>query len=207
MRWPRLAALAVHLIVGTLIACEGPAVRIEPVAPGPDCAALIKVGTRALGCDPLLEPLMAELRASPDELRCRGAARLLLTPPALARGRVVSVYERPPAPDPAPLTAEEHAALADLLLPGTRTLTPDLAPGPGVPNTRATLDEVALDSDPRGRLSLTRAPGEHLLTVRHTDRETRTCVTLRACESLDLTAYGASLAPHPALRPGPCKLP
>ncbi len=203
---PALAALAV-LSFGTLIACEGPARPVEAVAPGPDCAALIEVGTRALGCDPQLGSLMTELAASPDELRCRGAARLLLDPPALARGRVVSVYERPPAPDPAPLTADEHAALAELVLPGTLTLVPDLAPGPGVPNTTATLDGVALGSDTRGRLSSTWAPGEHQLMVRHADRETRACVTLRACEPLTLTAHGGSLAPHPALRPGPCEGP
>lgn len=201
--WPRLAAP----FMGVMIACERPAGPAEAVVPGPDCAALIEVGTRALGCDPQLGPLMSELRASPDELRCRGAARLLLDPPALARGRVVSVYERPPAPDPAPLTAEEHKALGELVLPGTLMLVPDLAPGPGVPNTTATLDGVALGSDVRGRLSSTGQPGEHLLIVRHADRETQACVTLRACESLTLTAHGGSLAPHPALRPGPCRSP
>ncbi|MBA3545378.1 MAG: hypothetical protein H0T76_02740 [Nannocystis sp.] len=198
-------ALAVLPFTGTLIACEGQVVPVEAVAPGPDCAALIAVGTRALGCDPRLGPLMTELRASPDELRCRGAARLLLEPPALARGRVVSVYERPPAPDPSPLTADEHAALAELVLPGTLILVPDLAPGPGVPNTTATLDGAALGSDVRGQLSSTGQPGEHLLMVRHADRETLACVTLPACESLTLTAHGGSLAPHPALRPGPCE--
>lgn len=197
----RLAALAM-----TVVACTASTPDPAPAGPGPDCAALLALGERANACDPRLAPLMAEVRSAPDELRCRGAARLLLgPPPPLARGRVVSVHERPPAPDPAPLTTTERAALAELPLPGTLTLTPDLAPGPGVPNTSATLDEVALARDAGGRLSGTSAPGEHLLRVRHADRETLACVTLRACEAVAVTAHGASLAPHPALRSGPCE--
>jgi len=187
-----------------VLACEAPAPVLEPVAPGPDCAALLSVAGRAVGCDPQLEPLMAALRASPDEPRCRAVARTLLDPPPLARGRVVSVYERPPAPDTAPLTADEQSALAELVLPGTLLLSPDLARRPGMPNTTATLDGVALASDAEGRLFSAGAPGEHDVTVRHADRETRACVTLQACEAVTLTAHGASLAPHPALRPGPC---
>ena len=187
-----------------LLACEAPAPDLVPVAPGPDCVGLIAVAERAVGCDPRLQPLVAALRASPDEPRCRGVARGLLNQPTPARGRVVSVYERPPAPDLAPLSAAEHAGLAGLVLPGTLTLIPDLALRPGVPNTTATLDGFALDSDADGRLTGMRAPGEHLLVVRHADRESVGCVTLRACESLTVTTHGASLAPHPALRPGPC---
>lgn len=196
----RLAALATL----TALACEAhtPAV---PAAPGPDCEALLAVGDRARGCDPRLAALLAELRQDPDEPRCRGAARLLLERPSPARGRVVSVYERAPAPDTAPLGADEHAALLALPLPGTLTLIPDLAPGPGVPNTTATLDGLALVRDAGGRLSGTWAPGRHLLQVRHADRETRACLTLQACEEVAVTAHGASLAAHPAVRPGPCE--
>ena len=200
-RCPGPAALTALL---ALLACEAPAPSVEPVAPGPDCVALLAVAERALGCDPRLQPLVAALRASPDEPRCRGVARGLLNPPTLARGRVVSVYERPPAPDPAPLSAAEHAGLAGVVLPGTLSLAPDLALRPGVPSTTATLDGVTLDSDAGGRLTGARAPGEHVLVVRHADRETVGCVTLRACESLTVTAHGATLAPHPALRSGPC---
>jgi hypothetical protein len=195
----------VALAALTALACEARApVTAEP---GPDCAALLAVAERAQGCDPRLGLLMTELRSAPDELRCRGAARGLLAPPPLARGRVVSVYEQPPAPDPTPLTAAEHAALAELPLPGTLTLIPDLAPGPGVPGTSATLGEVELAREAGGRLSGTWAPGQHLLRVRHADRETTACVTLRACEAVTVTAHGASLAPHPAVRPGPCERP
>lgn len=197
---PGLAALATLTALG----CEAPTPAV-PATPGPDCAALLAVGDRASGCDPRLEPLLAELRRDPEELRCRGAARQLLELPAPARGRVVSVYEPAPAPDLAPLSPAERAALLALPLPGTLTLTPDLAPGPGVPNTTATVDGLALLRDAGGRLSGTWAPGRHLLQVRHADRETRACLTLRACEEVAVTAHGASLAAHPAVRPGPCE--
>jgi hypothetical protein len=186
------------------LACEA-RVSEEPAELGPDCSALLAAGERALGCDARLASVMAELRTSPDELRCSGAARLLLGPPPLARGRVVSVYERPPAPDPTPLTAAEHTALRDLTLPGTLTLIPDLAPGPGVPGTSATLGELALGREPDGRLSTMSSPGEHILQVRHADREATACVTLQACETVTVTVHGGSLAPHPAVRPGPCE--
>lgn len=194
-RWLCLLALA---------ACQAPPVAAEAPTPGPDCAALIAAGERARGCDPAIDALLAELRVQPHEARCRGAARLLLTPLAPTRGRVVSVYERPPAPGDAPLTAEERAELASLTLPGTLVLAPDLAPRPGVPATTATLGAAPLAVEADGRMRGVRAPGEHDLEVRHANGQTRACVTLRACEAVELTAHGASLAPHPALRPGPC---
>lgn len=196
---PGLAALA------TLLACQAQAPDL-PSPPGPDCAALLALGERARGCDPRIEPLLAELRHSPDEPRCRGAARLLLQAPTPARGQVVSVYERAPAPDTAaPLTADEQAALLASPLPGRLTLTPDLSPGPGVPNTTATVDGLALSRDGAGRLVATGAPGRHLLRVRHADRESQVCLTLRACEEVAVIAHGAALAAHPAVRPGPCE--
>jgi len=197
----RLALLAAL----SLAACapEAPP-RASAAPPGPECAALLAAGERAAGCDARLVPLVAELRASPDEPRCRAAARLLLDPPARARGRVVSVYERAPAPDPTPLSAAELAALAALPLPGTLVVTPELAPGPGVPVTTATLGEVALASEAGGRLRGARAPGEHQLTLRHAGQEALACVTLEACAEVRLTARGAELGTHAALRPGPC---
>lgn len=196
-----LAALATL----TMLACEAPAGPDTPPAPGPDCAALLAAGDRARGCDPRLGPVLGELSARPDESRCRGAARLLLGPPPPLRGRVVSVYERAPARDTAPLTAEERAALLALPLPGTLTLTPDLAPGPGVPITSATVDDAPLLRQGGGRLFGTWAPGRHQLRLRHADRESAACVTLRACEEVAVTAHGASLAAHPAVRPGLCE--
>jgi len=187
-----------------LVACQASPLADSAPTPGPECAALIAAGERARGCDPAIDALVAELQARPQELRCRGAARQLLAPPTPARGRVVSVYERPPAPGDAPLDADERAALLRLPLPGTLVLAPDLAPGPGVPATTATLDGAPLTVDADGRLRGALAPGEHALTVRHANGETHGCVTLRACEAVVLTAHGASLAPHPALRSGPC---
>ena len=188
-----------------LAACgvEAPApVREQP---GPDCTALIDAGERARACDPAIDALLAELRARPDESRCRMAARQLLAPPAPGRGRIVSVYEQPSTIATTPLTADEHAELATLPLPGSLVISPDMAPRPGVPATTAMLADVPLELDSDGRLRGKTAPGEHTLVVRHANAEVRACVRLRACESVALTAHGASLAPHASLRTGPCE--
>ena len=171
--------------------------------PGADCAALIAAGERARGCDPAIAGLVDELRAQPDERRCRAAARELLAPQA-ATGRIVSVYEVTTPVDAGPLTAAEQAGLAGLVLPGTLRVTPTRAPGPGVPVTTGELGGVALGRDDAGRLAGTRAPGEHTLVLRHAHADARACVTLRACETVALTANGAELAPHPSLRVGSC---
>ena len=42
------------------------------------------------------------------------------------------------------------------------------------------------------------------LVLRHAHADARACVTLRACETVALTANGAELAPHPSLRVGSC---
>ncbi len=195
-----MRSLAVPLCL-VLAACGVAEDERVAAAPGPDCSALIAAGERARACDPAIDALLLELRARPDERRCRAAARLLLAPPTPGRGRVVSVYERPPAPDEAPLGDDERASLTGLPLPGSLVIAPDLAPRPGVPATSATLAGVPLEVDADGRLRGRAAPGEHELTVRHANAEVRTCVTLTACAAVTLTAHGASLAPHPAVRP------
>jgi hypothetical protein len=195
---PRIL-LALALLV---TACAEPPASPPPLPP--DCAALVEAGHRASACDPAIHALIVEIVEAPDERRCRSAARVLLEPPAPGHGRVVSVHERPRVRDDAPLTAAEHAALAALPLPGTLVVVPDLAPGPGVPPTSARLGGAPLASDADGRLRSTTAPGAHGLEVRHANAETHSCVTLTACETVTITAHGATLAPNPAVRPGPC---
>jgi len=171
--------------------------------PGADCGALIAAGEQARACDPAIAGLVDELRSQPDERRCRAAARELLAPQA-PPGRIVSVYEATTPVDAGPLTAAERAGLARLVLPGTLRVTPARAPGPGVPVTTAELGGAPLASDGAGELHGMHAPGEHTLVLRHAHAEARACVTLRACETVALTANGAELAPHPSLRMGSC---
>lgn len=171
--------------------------------PGADCGALIAAGEQARACDPAIAGLVDELRSQPDERRCRAAARELLAPQA-PPGRIVSVYEATTPVDAGPLTAAERAGLARLVLPGTLRVTPARAPGPGVPVTTAELGGAPLASDGAGQLHGMHAPGEHTLVLRHAHAEARACVTLRACETVALTANGAELAPHPSLRMGSC---
>lgn len=195
---PRIA-LALALI---FLACAEPSAAPPPLPP--DCAALALAGHRASACDPAIHALIVELVEAPDERRCRSAARVLLEPPAPGHGRVVSVHERPRVHDDAPLTDGERAALAALPLPGTLVVVPDLAPGPGVPPTAVSLGGAPLVADADGRLRSRTAPGAHGLEVRHANAETRSCVTLTACETVTITAHGATLAPNPAVRPGAC---
>ncbi len=169
--------------------------------PGADCGALIAAGEQARACDPAIAGLVDELRSQPDERRCRAAARELLAPQA-PPGRIVSVYEATTPVDAGPLTAAERAGLARLVLPGTLRVTPARASGPGVPVTTAELGGAPLASDGAGELHGMHAPGEHTLVLRHAHAEARACVTLRACETVALTANGAELAPHPSLRMG-----
>lgn len=187
-----------------LATCSEPAPPPSPPPLPPDCGALVAAGHRASACDPAIHALLVEIVEAPDERRCRAAARLLLDPSPPVRGRVVSVHERPPDRGQTPLTAAELNALAETPLPGTLVIVPDLAPGPGVPPTSATLDGTPLTAGADGRLRSPTAPGAHTLEVRHANAETRTCVTLTACETVTLTAHGATLAPNPAVRPGPC---
>jgi len=187
------------LLVAT---CSEPAPSSPPLPL--DCGALVAAGHRASACDPAIHALLVEIVEAPDERRCRAAARQLLGPPAPAHGRVRSVHERPPDLGQTPLTAAEQAALAELPLPGTLEIVPDLAPGPGVPPTSASLDGTPLIAGADGRLRSPTAPGAHTLEVRHANAESRTCVTLTACETVTLTAHGATLAPNPAVRAGPC---
>ena len=196
------AAGLLRLLVLVLAACGREA--SVAVVVGEDCAALIAARERALACDPALAGLVDELRARPDERRCRAAARLLLAPSVPEAPRIVSVYEPATPPDGGPLSAEERAALLAVRLPGTLRVTPDLAPGPGVPATTAVLGGTPLTRGSDGRLHATRAPGEHTLALRHANGESRSCVTLRACETVALTAHGAELAPHSSLRVGAC---
>lgn len=183
-------------------ACSEPATSPPPLPA--DCAALVDAGHRASACDPAIHALLVEIVAEPDERRCRAAVRALLDPPAAGPGRVVSVHERPQARGDVPLTAAERAALAELPLPGTLVVVPDLAPKPGVPPTTATLGGAPLEPDARGALRRATAPGALDLQVRHANAETWSCVTLAACETVTLTAHGATLAPSPAVRPGRC---
>lgn len=185
-----------------VVACSEPATSPPPLPA--DCAALVDAGHRASACDPAIHGLLVEIVAEPDERRCRAAVRDLLDPPTAGPGRVVSVHQRPPARGDVPLTAGERAALASLPLPGTLVVVPDLALGPGVPLTTATLAGVALQPDARGTLRHATAPGTLDLQVRHANAETWSCVTLGACETVTLTAHGATLAPSAAVRPGRC---
>ena len=200
---PRIAR---WLVVAALTGCADAPDRV-PVAQGPgeDCLVLIAAGERARVCDPAIAGLLALLQARPDERRCRTAARQLLTPPTPTQGRVVSVYEQAPALGETPLGADERDALLRSPLPGRLVIAPDLAPKPGLPATTATLDGAAMQVDTNGRLRRHGAPGRHALEVRHANERGLACVTLTACETLSLTAHGASLAPHPAIRTGPCE--
>lgn len=194
--------LAPSLLLPALLAtCAEPTPAPPPL--GPDCAALVAAGHRASACDPAIHPLIVELVATPDEPRCRAAARMLLAPPALV-ARVVSVHELPPDRGATPLTGPERTALEHLVLPGTLVLEPDMAPGPGVPPTSASLGDAPLTADADGRLRSATAPGAHTLEVRHANADTQSCVTLTACETVTITAHGATLAPNPAVRPGAC---
>lgn len=203
----RLIARASRLLLlhacAWLVACGEPPVEPPPLPP--DCGALVMAGHRASACDPAIHGLIVELVAAPDERRCRAAARTLLAPPAASHGRVVSLHEAPPVRDAEPLTPAEHAALAALPLPGALVVVPDLALGPGVPPTSASLDGVPLAAEASGRLRGWSAPGAFDLQVRHANAETWSCVTLAACETVTLTAHGATLASNPALRPGRCE--
>lgn len=185
-----------------LATCAEPPASPPPLPP--DCGALVDAGHRASACDPAIAALLVEIVAAPDEPRCRSAARALLDPPAPGYGRVVSIHERPPDRGKTPLTPAELAALAALPLPGHLVVAPDLAPGPGVPPTTASFGDAPLAADSDGRLRVATAPGARTLEVRHANAETRTCVTLTACTTVTLTAHGATLAPNPAIRPGPC---
>jgi hypothetical protein len=196
-RWLLLAALA-----GCSDAPQAPSPR---PAPAPDCQALIAAGERARPATPRSTNCSRSCAPGPDEPGCRTAARLLLAPPGPTQGRVVSVYERPPALGEAPLGPEERDGLLALPLPGRLVLAPDLAPKPGLPATTATLAGAALQVDANGRLRGHAAPGSHTLEVRHANDRAIACVTLAACETLALTAHGASLAPHRAVRAGPCE--
>ena len=193
------------IFVAALAGCAPPEAPSPAPSPGPDCQALIAAGARARACDPAIDALVDELRTHPDERRCRTAARLLLAPPGPTQGRVVSVYERPPALGETPLDPAERDGLLASPLPGRLVLAPDLAPKPGLPATTATLAGAALRVDANGRLRGHAAPGSHTLEVRHANDRAIACVTLAACETLALTAHGASLAPHPAVRTGPCE--
>ncbi len=201
-----LAPLRRWSVVLALFGC-GAGERDEPAPAvvGDDCLALLAAGERARSCDPAIDGLLHELRGAPDERRCRTAARLLLAPPGPPQGRVVSVYERPPALAETPLGPDERGALVSLPLPGRLVLVPDLAPKPGLPATTARLAGAALQVGADGRLRGHAPPGAHTLEVRHANDQTRSCVTITACETASLTAHGASLAPHPALRAGPCQ--
>lgn len=185
-----------------LAACAAEPVADAPPLP-PDCGALVDAGHRASACDPAIHALLVEIVAAPDERRCRSAARLLLDPPATGHGRVVSVHEKPPDRGLTPLTEQELTALAAMPLPGTLVIEPDMAPGPGVPPTSASLDDEPLTVGLDGRLRTTTAPGVHALDVRHANAEAHVCVTLTACETVTLTAHGATLAPNPAVATTP----
>lgn len=191
-----------RVVVGLALAACGREASVGVVV-GEDCRALIAAGERALACDPAIAGLVDELRARPDERRCRAAARELLAP-AVVEPRIFSVYEPVTPGDAGALTAGEREALLTMVLPGRLRVTPDLAPGPGVPATTAELGGAPLAVDGDGRLHATRAQGRHTLVLRHANGETRGCVTLRACEAVDLTAHGAELAPHASLVAGAC---
>ena len=197
--------LGVALVVA---GCEAaPRGEVEAVeAVGEDCLALIAAGARARACDPAIAALLEELGSEPEEPRCRAAARRLLAPPTPARGRVVSVYERGVEASAGPLDAGERAALSALPLPGLLVLAPDLTPKPGLPATTGSFAGAALEVGADGRLRGHAAPGSHTLEVLYANDRGVACVTLAACETLVLTAHGAALAPHPAVRVGPCEL-
>lgn len=154
-----------------------------------------------------------------DEAECTAAVRTMLgegdwdaTQPVATgsdatRPAVRSVYlARPPA-DPSPLTADEVAAVAALRLPATIAISPDVGRVPGIPPTSASLDGTPIDADAEGRLTADVAAGRHSIRLRHAGRESVWCLTLRACETLEVVAHGAQLARHVDAQTGPCAPP
>ena len=202
------ARIAHRLLVsaGLLTSCSETEDR-GLLAPASDCAPLVQAARRAGGCDPNLVTLASALAQAPDETRCRAAARRLLSAGSSAASGVRSLLEPlDPPSSPLPLTPAERAGLAALVLPATLTIIPDLAPGPGVPQTSATLDSVALESDVRGRLHARVEPGLHTVVVRHAGQETQHCVDLEQCGRLVVAAHGSTLARHSRLRRGACRV-
>ncbi len=190
-------------LILALLGC-GAEVAAEASGPGPDCAVWIAAGERARGCDPAIAGLLQELQARPEERRCRAAARQLLAPLRAEPPRIFSVYEPATPADAGPLTVGGACGAAPHGAAGHRG--GDARPGP---RARCAGDDGgARRGAARGRrrrsAAGTRAPGEHTLALRHANAMSRSCVTLRACETVALTGHGAEVAPHPSLRAGPC---
>jgi hypothetical protein len=164
----------------------------------------LDVAQRATACDPKLSELAARVRTSPDEVKCRRAARALTDGPPVGEGRVRSIYTPRPAEREGPLSEAELQALDALVFPGDLQITPDLPAVPGVPPTVATLDGVALHADADGTLRIATEPGARTLSLRHAGRSGDYCVELSACATTALTAHGARLARDTRVHPGAC---
>lgn len=183
-------------------ACKG---DTDKPVPGDDCSLLIGVAQGATGCDPALEQLANNLRTSPDEGRCREAARLLLQGPPATGGGIRSVFEPGGHLPGGPLTAEERGALEALPLPARVEIRADRAQAPGVPATTASMGGQPLEVLAPGVLSGHVPPGQQTLELRHAGDLRRYCVTLSPCDELALTAHGAKLSVDARARQGSCE--
>lgn len=202
-------------LTGILLAavgCGGPSASTdkrgrEQPAPtvGPDCDALLDAARRAASCDEALGALATTVEGSPDETRCRIEARRLIGPDRSPE--VASLYATPWPDGRAPLDEEERERLSRLALPASLRIEPDLAPMPGRPVTSARLGGRGLSGAEDGTVTAYRLPGPYTLELHHADETREHCVVLEACADVALTAHGAQLASHPAVKPGPCAEP
>lgn len=171
------------------------------------CAALARAAERASRCDPGLRTGERGLRVQGDEAACIRAVRELLEPTPASGRRVRSVYgpvgggaDVPPTP----LGDEELRRLGALAFPAMLVVRPDRPRAPGIPETQVSTVGVTGIRDAHGTVVLHVAPGRHEVRVAHAGEEVTYCVDVDACETLELTAHGAHLAPHPRLRAGSC---
>jgi hypothetical protein len=170
------------------------------------CAALARAAERASRCDPGLRTAERGLRLQGDEAACIRAVRELLEPSPAGVRRVASIYGQVGAPPRAlgPLGGDELRRLGALELPATLVIRPDRPRAPGIPETRVSARGVVGSGDTHGTVVLHLAPGRHEVRVAHAGEEVAYCIDVDACETLELTAHGAHLAPHPRLRAGSC---
>lgn len=198
-----LRARALSLTLAGLAAGCGKGDARAPT-PGPACVALHDASLAAVACDPALEGLAATVQAEPNEAACIAAVRTMLSPGPSQPAQVRSVYEPEPSVSLEPLSENELAALARLRRPATLVISPDVGRVPGIPPTAAVVDGLPLTTGVDGRLSTDIAAGRHTVRLRHAGRDTTWCLELSPCETLEVVAHGAHLAPRPGVSEGAC---
>ncbi|GEM_PF-6219736 len=170
---------------------------------GADCQALMNAARRASACDEALERLATAIMAAPDEPACAHAVRA-----AMARrptsGAVRSLLEPAEPSAHVPLHDAERGWIESMQLPAEIVVTPDLAPGPGVPVTSAWIDASPLDPDSHGRMRVWVVPGKHNLSLLHAGERDEYCALVHACDRVVVTAHGSQLAQHPSIQHGAC---